>query len=35
VPTIITGFVALYFLTVEMRILGLLYYANQRRLGWF
>ena len=32
---IILGFVSLYLLTVEMRILGLLYLANQDRLGWF
>jgi hypothetical protein len=29
------GFVGLYLLTVEMRILGLLYLANKDRLGWF
>ena len=32
---IILGFVSLYLFTVEMRILGLLYLANQDRLGWF
>ena len=26
---------ALYFLAVEMRILGLLYYTNRQRIGWF
>ncbi|HXP62402.1 MAG TPA: FHA domain-containing protein [Dongiaceae bacterium] len=32
---IVLGFVSLYLLTVEMRILGLLYLANKDRLGWF
>lgn len=27
--------ISLYFLTVEARILGLLYHANQRRLSWY
>jgi hypothetical protein len=26
---------SLYFLMVEMRILGIIYHANQERLGWF
>jgi len=26
---------ALYFLAVEMRILGLMYHANRDRIGWF
>ena len=34
-PTIISGFIGLYLLAVEMRILGLLYLANKQRLGWF
>jgi hypothetical protein len=34
-PSVITGFLALYFLMVEMRLLGLLYYTNRKRLGWF
>jgi hypothetical protein len=34
-PTIVGTSVALYGLTVEMRILGLLYYTNERALGWF
>jgi hypothetical protein len=29
------GFAGLYLLTVDMRILGLLYLANKDRLGWF
>ena len=33
--SLISYFAALYFLTVEMRVLGLLYLANRRRLGWF
>ena len=32
---IVLGFAGLYLLTVEMRILGLLYLANKDRLGWF
>jgi hypothetical protein len=32
---IVFGFVGLYLLTVEMRILGVLYLANKERLGWF
>ena len=35
VPFIITGFLALYFLTVQMRVLGLMYYCNREQLGWF
>jgi hypothetical protein len=31
----IFGFAGLYLLTVEMRILGLLYLANKDQLGWF
>lgn len=34
-PTLITSFMALYFLAVEVRLLGLLYYTNRKRLGWF
>ncbi len=35
VPTLITGFLALYFLAVEMRILGLMYFKNKLKLGWY
>ena len=31
----ISEFVGLYLLAVEMRILGLLYWSNQSKLGWF
>ncbi|MEW5725574.1 MAG: hypothetical protein AB1896_20870, partial [Thermodesulfobacteriota bacterium] len=31
----IQWFITLYFLTVEMRILGLLYAANEEELGWY
>ena len=31
----VDGLVSFYFLVVEMRILGLIYYANEDRLGWF
>ena len=34
-PALLAGFVSLYFLTVEMRVLGLLYFSNQDRLRWF
>lgn len=34
VPDVISGFVGLYFLTVQCRILGLLYYCNHNRLAW-
>ena len=29
------GFLALYFLIVEMRLLGLVYYKNRERFGWY
>ena len=32
---VVLGFAGLYLLTVEMRILGLLYLANKERIGWF
>ena len=35
VPAVVGKFVSLYGLTVEMRILGLLYYANKEKLAWF
>ncbi|MBI3874841.1 MAG: hypothetical protein HY300_02525, partial [Verrucomicrobia bacterium] len=34
-PTLVSGFLALYFLSAEMRLLGLMYYANRERLGWY
>lgn len=33
-PSIILGFVSLYFLVIEMRILGLLFRSYRERLGW-
>jgi hypothetical protein len=33
-PIVIDGFVSLYFLIVEMRILGLLFRSYRERLGW-
>ena len=33
-PIVIDGFVSLYFLIVEMRILGLLFRSYRGRLGW-
>ncbi|MBI2925613.1 MAG: FHA domain-containing protein [Verrucomicrobia bacterium] len=35
VLSVFVQFVWLYFLAVNMRILGLLYYTNRKRLGWF
>lgn len=35
VGPVVDGLLSLYFLIVEMRILGLIYYANEERLGWF
>lgn len=35
VPDIISSFIGLYILTVQCRILGLLYFTNKPRLGWF
>ncbi|MGA2864680.1 MAG: FHA domain-containing protein [Verrucomicrobiota bacterium] len=35
VPTLVAGLIGLYLLTVEMRILGLLYLTNKEQLGWF
>jgi len=34
-PTVISAFISLYGLTVEMRLLGLLYYTNKAKLAWF
>lgn len=33
--SLVDTFVWLYFLVVEMRIIGLIYYAKEERLGWF
>jgi hypothetical protein len=35
VSSVVLGFLSLYLLAVEMRILGLLYCVNRERLGWF
>jgi hypothetical protein len=32
---LVVSFVGLYFLTVQMRLLGLMYYARRDKLGWF
>ncbi|MDB6015886.1 MAG: domain containing protein [Pedosphaera sp.] len=32
---LISGFLGLYFLTVEMRVLGILYRTEREALGWF
>ena len=34
VPTVIAGFLSLYFLTVEMRILGVMYNSKSDELNW-
>lgn len=35
VGSIIESFLSFYFLIIEMRILGLVYYTNRERLNWF
>ena len=35
VPALLSGFVSLYFLTAEMRLLGVMYYTNKEKLNWF
>ncbi len=35
VGSVVAGAVSLYFILVEMRVLGLLYHTHARRLGWF
>ena len=34
-PTVIISFISLYGITVEMRLLGLLYFTNKSKLAWF
>ncbi|MBI5387480.1 MAG: FHA domain-containing protein [Verrucomicrobia bacterium] len=34
-PNVVAGFVSLYLLAVEMRLLGLLFFTHRARLGWF
>lgn len=34
-PSLLSNLLGLYLLTVEMRILGLLYWTKKRELGWF
>lgn len=33
-PSVILGFISLYLLVVEMRVLGLLFRSYRQRLGW-
>jgi hypothetical protein len=33
-PALVSGFASLYFLTVTMRLLGLMHWCNRERLGW-
>jgi hypothetical protein len=35
IGSFIGEFFALYFIMVQMRILGIMYYSNQKRLNWF
>ncbi|EEF58634.1 FHA domain-containing protein [Pedosphaera parvula] len=35
IPSVVCGFFAWYFLTVEMRLLGVLYRTKKAELGWF
>ena len=35
VPDVIAEFLSLYLVTVEMRVLGLLYWTKKEELGWF
>ena len=34
-PTVVSTFIGLYGVTVEMRLLGLLYYTNKAKFAWF
>jgi hypothetical protein len=34
-PTVISTFISLYGITVEMRLLGLLYFTHKSKLAWF
>lgn len=34
-PTLVINFALFYFLTVQVRVLGLMYYAKRDKLGWF
>ena len=34
-PALLNGFVSLYFLTAEMRLLGVMYHTNKEKLNWF
>jgi len=34
-PSLLSGFVSVYFLMVVSRLLGMLYHRNRDRLGWF
>ena len=35
IPTVLSSFISLYGISVEMRLLGLLYYTNKSKLAWF
>lgn len=34
-PSLLSGFASFYFLTLEMRVLGLMHWCNKEKLGWF
>jgi len=35
ISSLVVSFLSLYFTTLQMRILGILYFTNKDRLGWF
>jgi hypothetical protein len=35
IPELIAAGIGLYFLTVQGRMLGLMYFAKRQKLGWF
>jgi hypothetical protein len=34
IPDVMDGFLSLYFVSVEMRIIGLIFYSRRKKLGW-
>ena len=34
-PEVVGSHFSMYFFTVAMRLLGVMYYANRREIGWF
>jgi len=35
ISQVLMAFVGLYFLTVQGRLLGLMYFAKREKIGWF